>query len=118
MAPAVQPHADEQIHADGDGRHGDHQPSMHRLGMPHSTDRLPKDQQRDDHQRQRIDERGENTDAMIAVGHSLIRRLLGDPQRVPRKAQGRGIREVVPSVGEQGQAVREVSGYSFADDKR
>ena len=60
----------------------------------------------------------EDADAVVAEGHPLVRRLVGDPERVPAEPERGRVGQVVPRVREQREAVREPSADRLDEDER
>ena len=110
LRPLLQPETDHQVDDDRGRRHRHHHRAVGDLRVTDPVDRFPADEDRDQHQRERVGQRREDADAVIAEGHPFVGRLVGNPERVPAEAEGGGVRQVVSRVGEQRQAVGEPPG--------
>ena len=114
----MESNADPHVYDDRRQRDDNHQASTGRFGIAEALDGLESNDQGDDHERHGVGESGEDTDAVIPERHAMMRRLLRHPQRVPAQAQGAGVGQVVPGIGQQGQAVSEPPGQRFRHHER
>ena len=118
LSAAMESNADPHVYDDRRQRDDNHQASTGRFGIAEALNGLESNDQGDDHERHGVGESGEDTDAVIPERHAMMRRLLRHPQRVPTQAQGAGVGQVVPGIGQQGQAVSEPPGQRFRHHER
>ena len=96
-----------QVHdqtTEGDGKH---RAAGHRLRRKEPAHRFDRDENHQGEQRQRIDERGQNLRARVAVGGPARRRTTRNPLREQREPERRRVGKHVPGVGEQRQRTGE-----------
>ena len=84
----------------GDDQHG---AADHRHRLHEALHRLPGDGDRDEEQRQPVDEGGQHLEAVEAVGALPVGGARRDPHGEPGERQRRGIGQHVAGVGEQRQ---------------
>jgi len=72
LRASVEPEADREVEDDGGRSDADHQAARREPRRLDAFDGLPPDEERDGHERHRIDERGKHADTVIAVGHALM----------------------------------------------
>ena len=94
----MQPEADREIHGDAGEGDRDHYLSVRDLGLTDPGDRFPSDEDRNQHERDRVCEGCEDADAMVAKGHRLMGRLTSDPECVPAEPKGRRVGEVMARI--------------------
>ena len=118
LRPVVQPESDREVHDDRGAGDADHRRAAGGLRLTDPGNRLPPDHEPDRHQGEGVGKRHEDADAVVAEGHALVGRLVGNPEGVPTESQRRGIGQVVPRVGEQRETVREPSTHGFDGRQR
>jgi hypothetical protein len=81
-----------------------------------SAERLVENKERNRHQRQRIDQRGQHSGAPVAIGLGGARRTAFQKHRDQRQQQRQKVGEVMSRLGKQRQRVRADAGHHQQDD--
>ena len=114
----MQPQADDHVDDDGGERDADHEPAVRGLRRVEAPDRFPHDPQRDDRERYRVGQRGDDRHPVVAVRHPMVRGFARHGQAIPAQTQRRHVGQVVSRIRQQREAVPEPSGRGFRKDKR
>ena len=104
-AGAIQQQRDDPVHHHAGGRDPHHHRGLNVLGMLQSPERLVEDEERNRDQRHRIDQRGQHSRAMVAVGLGGTGRARLQIHRDQRQQQSQKVGEIVSGFREQGQRV-------------
>src|SRR5215831_174436 len=102
---AIEQERDDAVHDDAGGGHGDHHSRMDLLRAANSAHRLIKNKERYAHQRQRVDQGGEHTGAMVAVGLGGARRPRLQINRGEGKQERKEVGKVMSGFRQQRQGM-------------
>jgi hypothetical protein len=107
--------ARDRVHGQARERDDQH-PAAEDLGrVPEALDRLPDDPAADEHERQPVDEGGEDLCPLEAEASAWGGRARGERQRDEREADRERVGQHVPRIRQHGKASREEAGDDLYD---
>jgi len=115
-AGAIEQQGDDAVHHDAGTGDPHHQAGMHRLRVLHASEGLIKDEERDDDQRAGVDQGGQYSGPVVAVGFRRAGRARLQVDRDQRKQQGEKVGKIVPGLGQQREGMRSDASHDQQSD--
>ena len=113
----MQRERDAAVDHQRENRDPQHQPGLHFHGIAQAQHRFVDQPERNQRQQHSVDERRQDSGAVVAVGLLRRGRLGGPAHGQPGKHQRGNVGEVVHSVADQGDRVARVTGEEFDGDQ-